>query len=251
MSEDSLFRTSGAVALPVTTTESTLASLDPTRDILAGLLTAALNDELGVAWAAAAAGTTLAGTLPVQDTYPDVLTDDVLKARDTRFPLLAVYRSPEPQRIEEYTTETGHWISKWGVEYVLGTLNVGERRKLKDALTFAARVMYLTMEQGGHRAYVSQTTESGIEQAKNVLGPGVGCANLFELKIESLIVGMASFAESGPEYHALRMTLESREVDGINGFPDSWEWTETAFTIGAGTREGIIPEFLRAEVKTP
>lgn len=247
---DSLYRGVGATEFPTApSTETTLASLDPARDILVGLLAAAINYELAERWALAVPGTKFEGTTPVADTYPGEFTKEVAIARDTRFPLLCVYRTPDAQRTEELTLERRHRVSVWGVEYVLGTLAVFERRKVLDALQAAVNAILETLEQGGHRAYATQQLPSGVTFFKNVLGPGPGCANFDKLTITNANVGRASFGTEDPEYHAMRMILEIGEVDrALASGVDAWEWTGTSFSLGNATDEGAIPDFLLARV---
>lgn len=236
MTANSIYRTVGAVSLPLSDTDATTAvSLDPGRGILLGLLTAALNDELAARWTDAIVGTQLAGRSPVQTTCEHELDPQLLQTTEHALPLLAVYRNGTGTWESSSLDETKlHW--GYGVDYVLGPMTVGERRKLDGFLVAAMKVMGETIEAGGHRAYATQTGRTW--QPKLVLGPGPDTANFSEIAVEpgSIRQGAGSFSDEDAKYWALSFNVKTVELGSYTlGDPRNNDYEGTAFTLGTGT----------------
>ena len=94
MTANSLYASVGGLSLPLSdTSESTAASLDPGRDILLALLTAALNDELAARWSSAVAGTQMELSQPVQTALPHLPDKQLAQSSEIKFPLLCCYET--------------------------------------------------------------------------------------------------------------------------------------------------------------
>ena len=228
----SLDNTWGALSfpIPVAAGSADLTALDPARDILLALLSAAITYELTPAWTVASAGTKLA--VPVASTLPALDDLDTMRQRGASFPMLAVTRSSDPQTEDEFTLWQNRITSKWTIDYVLGPLEVGDQLKLGDALTAAGKVVAGTIRAGGHKAYATTAGPASTVTAKQVFGPGVGLCGFSTIGITSYIQGAAAFSQGGPKYHALTMTLQTTELDSI---PDpSVPYTGQSVTIDGG-----------------
>lgn len=251
MTANSLYRSVGALTLPLSDTdETTAASLDPGRDILLDLLAAALNDELAARWPDASAGTALAGTNPVQSTCPDELDPQYLQTTEHPFPALAVYRNGQGSW-EELDEGQAQLVWGFSVDYVLGPLTTGERRKMADFLFAAAAVMLLTIDRGGHRAYA--TTPGYPQFPKLVLGPGTGTANFSSCRVEpnSLQRGAAAFSNDETKYWALSFNVRTTELEADNeNDPRNITYGGSLLTLGTGTDEGIIEDLVEAATYT-
>ena len=236
MTANSLYRTVGGLALPLEDTgESTGASLDPGRDILLDLLAAALNDELAARWSSATPGTPLEGTNPVQTTEADELDSQLLQTKEIKFPVLAVYRNGQGSW-DDFSLDTERLNWGFSVDYVLGPLTAGERRRMGDFLYAALLIMGETIKRGGHRAYATQPGRTW--QPKLVLGPGSDTANFSSVRIapNSIQRGAASFSGSDVKYWALSFNVEATEIDShTEGDPRSNDYAGVNATLGTGT----------------
>jgi hypothetical protein len=230
----SLHRGFGKLTLPLSDTdETTLASLDPARDIMLALFAAAINDEIMPRWADAVAGSPLAGTSPVQDRLPALPDIDAIQQRRCRFPLLSVARSEDPATITELTLWQEQLTQRWDVDYILSPLTVGDSRKLGDILPAVAKVIALVIRQGGHRAY----------------GPNVVFGQLCgfdSIKIQSFKTGTARFADDSTRYHALSLSLETTELETVSDHTAA-PFHGASIALGTGDSTGTIPNLIEAE----
>jgi hypothetical protein len=244
--ELSLAEAVGKPALPLAaSTEGTLVSLDPGRDILLDLLAAALNYELAPVWESATAATNLAGTTPVQDKVPFALTEQVMTSTARKFPVLSVTRAEdEDSALDEFTLWQWRLTQQWDVEYVLGPLTAGNERRLKDVLAFAAKVVLLTIRQGRHMNH-----ESGAP----VLGPSgsatTATAGFSSVRIVRYRAGTASFADNSPQYHGMRIRLETTELTAFAEAPNDLDGA--SFLLNPDIDEDEDPELYRAETEFP
>lgn len=248
-SADSLYRTFAGLDLPVTADDvvnNSLAGLDPANTILANLLKAAINAELGDGWAVLSLSSpAVFSSVPVEDVMEMEPTAQLLGQRKHGWPLLFVYRSSEPAAIEEYSIQEDRLSQKWGVDYVLGPLSIGDERKTRGGLIAVAKIIALTLRQGGHPAYLKDSSNNPV----NVLGPGY--CEFTGIKITEFRLGAARFAEDAPAYHAMSMTLTTDEVSGgVNeaGLP---EYLGTSIHAGQGTIDGTIENFIDADSEQP
>jgi hypothetical protein len=232
---DSLLRTFGGLTLPAESsalTEQGLSSLDPGRDKLLALFASAINSEFGELWEAAVATLPsthhLYDTDPVRDTLPDEPSLELMTQRKAGFPLLALCRDGDAA-FEDYTTEKDKLTQQWQLYYVLGPLDVMDRRKLADILQAVPKLVALVIRKRGHASY-----ESGALQFFG------GNGDFAAVRLVSYAAGEAPFAENA-HWTLCRMTLETVEISG---------WREGAFgdleaadyTMGVGgIDEGIQP----------
>ncbi len=237
---DSLFRSFGKLELPLQTTgEKDLGSLDPARDILLELFAAALIAEVTPRWAAAIAGTPLAGAAVVQTKFPEFPEQVFLQQSATEWPLLAVYRNDDPELYDEHTLWEERVTCKWGVDYCIGPLDIGNVVKLGDVLTAVPRILAGVIREGGHRAYATQQTGNSA-YTKQVLGAGSGCCGFSTIRIVQSISGSAAFAQQGPKFHCASIVLETTELSNINpGIATPYAGTSATLSTGDGT--GLTP----------
>lgn len=208
---DTLNSSWGALTLPIPAQPGLdLAGLDPARDILLDLFAAALTSELQGVFDRATMGTELRNV--VGDKLPVFDDVETIRQRKCALPWLSVSRSVEPNQEDEFTLWQNRITSRWTIDYVLGPLGIGDQIKLGDVLVAAARVIAATIRNGGHKAYAATGAF-----AKQVLGPGAGLCGFSTIAVTSFITGAAAFAQAGPKYHAMTMTLTTTELDSIAG----------------------------------
>jgi hypothetical protein len=234
MTANSLHASIGGLSLPLAdAAHETGESLEPARDILLELLTAAINDELGQRWKSviSAGICSLINTDPVVTQCPLEPDEQLLQSTEVKFPALFVYRD-----------ERGKWESNDGdgrlgwpfrIDYVLGPLTAGDRRKLQDFLVAAVKVMIMTIERGGHLAYAAQSGH--LTQPKLVLGHG-GSAGLEGVKIAETSWGAASFSKDGAKYWAASLTIECYEdLEPGDSDPRDTPYDGVDASLGTGT----------------
>lgn len=232
---DSLYQQLGAMALPtkssdVDSTDLTLAPLDPARDLMLALFSAALIAELGPAWnVVAAAVPSLVGVPVVADTWPGEPSTEIVLQRKCKFPCLFLSRSG-PGTFSYVTLARKQKSQKWGLHYIISPVDVGDLRKVGDILTRASATILHTIERGGHPAY-----QSGAKALSTV--------GLDALEIDNDQAGQARFAAdpASPLYHSLSCELTSLEsTDWVPGTaPD---FNGASYTLGTGDQSGILPE---------
>lgn len=225
----SLYRKFGAFSLPLApSTEQALHSLDPAADILRELFAAALVSELTPVWAAAVQGSPLEGTSPIEQTLSVMPDAETLSQMKAGVPLFCLSRSPGGAQFGDLTLETRQLVQRWDVDYILCPLTTGNFMRVQDVLQAVGKVIDLVIENGGHRAYRTQTSDNAI-QAVNVLGTGVNCCGFWKCRVVDMQLGPASFSAKGdgPRYYACGLTLETIELSGFladaDGNPEDGE----------------------------
>lgn len=206
----SLNRKFGRLELPLSaTSDNDLSSLDPAREILLDCLAAAINSELEPRWERAVAGTPLENTSPVEFKFPALLSEENLQQFKPAWPMLAVSRKQLPNRREQVSLEYSKLTDRWDIDYILGPLSLTSSLKVIDALSFVEKIIILTIERQGHKAYA--TDANGY--ALSVLGDdGDASCGFYSLRVVESQKGAAAFAQDGPRYNALGLTLESEEL---------------------------------------
>jgi len=243
MTANSIYRGVGGTAFPLAdTNETTAGSLEPGRDILLALLAAALNDELAARWTDASVGSSLSGTTPVADTLPDEPDSHILQTTEQSFPLLAVYWTGEGSW-DEIDSGQNQLTRTFAVDYILGPLTSGDRRKMLDFLAAALKVMLLTIDRGGHMAYA--VTPGHATQPKLVLGPGMGTANWSNCKIapNSIRRGPAKFSDQETLYWAVSLDVLAAEIESFtDGDTRDNDYEGVNAELGTGTVIGDDPD---------
>jgi hypothetical protein len=224
---ESMLETMGGLSLPAVedSDNSTLASLDPGRDILLALFAAAINSELGAAWTAVTntlgVGHRLYGTSPVQDTLPDEPTEQVLTQRKTGFPLLALHRTGSGT-FEDMTMEITRLTQPWKLHYVLGPLDIIDSRKLKDVCIAAGKVVALTLRERKHLAY-----EDGDLQFEDVF------SSIRVVSQEGPTQAGFGGSEDSTMYWAIALNLETTEIsDDVEGSTGLLDAADFIFGVG-------------------
>ena len=126
-SPNTISRRVGATEFPYSAgdlfgTES--AFVDPVQELLLAVFKAVIVDEFEDAFQAASNETPLAGKSVVEDTWSGLLTPQVMKTRQGKFPLLSVGWDGKAEW-SEHTIAIDRCTRKWVVNYVLGPLDVG------------------------------------------------------------------------------------------------------------------------------
>lgn len=197
------------------TGDTTLASLDPARDIVLDVLKAGINADLGLRWDGVTNGTPLAGSLPVQRAHPHEPDIQYLREVKTDFPALFVYRDGDAE-IDDIGIWRSRLTQRWGVDYVLGPLDAGNMRKLGDVLTAVAKLVAQIVQMGGHPAYgVGGNNVHPLQVFGAVASNTVPVCGFASIEAKAPRKGVAKFSEGGPAYYALSMTLVTTEVDNF------------------------------------
>lgn len=237
---DSLYRGYGKLSLPLASAaDSDLSSLDPARDILLELFAAALIAELLPRWSYAVSDTTFWDKPPVATKFP-VFPDQVFLSQvDTDWPLLSVYRSETPEQFDEHTLWEQRVTCRWGADYCLGPLTVGNSARLADVLRAVPRILENVIREGGHVAYAADGYGNS-RFAKRVLGQGSGCCGFSTIRVVESISGSAAFAQGGPKYHCASIVLETTELSTMNPAVVP-PYQGTSVTLSTGDFTGIAP----------
>lgn len=241
---DSLFQRLGEMRLPTKATDVdptalTLAPLDPPRDVMLAMFAAAINFELGAAWAVAAAAVTSLPATPVADTWPGEPTPEIVLQRKCDFPCLFLSRSGLGT-YSDYSLARKKLTQRWGLHYIISPVDAGDYRKIGDILVRVGAVILHTIERKGHPAYSS---------TGNILATtGLSILNLMAVQ-----AGQARFAGTGdnaPLYHSLSCELESVEIaNWVDG--TAAPFNGAGFSFGTGDVGGVIPDFVQADTEAP
>lgn len=243
-SPNSVFQSIGGLSFPITGVTDSLSVLDPGRVVMTALFKAAINDEWNEAWTAVTttldAGHPLIGTDPVADTLEVEPTPQIMQQRKAVFPLLCVYRHGEAT-YEQQTLQDEQLSQEWGVDYILGPLDVGDYRKLGDICVGVGKLLRIVIQRRSHNSY-----ESGAIQ----FGPGKGDFGSASLASQQG-PGQASFAgdEAGTLYYAISFKLKTTEMSSsdIGGSPP---FDAANVSVGVGNETEIVPDLLQADTST-
>ncbi|HTJ17824.1 MAG TPA: hypothetical protein VL494_13685 [Steroidobacteraceae bacterium] len=248
LESDSLYQRLGGLELPVfgrTIGQTGLASLDPSRDLLLDLFTAAINSELGEAWTTALGNIggqrENLGQTPVSDTFADEPTEQNLRQRKGKWPLLAIHRAGNAT-YESFTFEITRCVQPWALHYILGPLDIIDARQLKDICVAVSKIVALVIRRRGHASF-----QGGALQFFGAGSPDQPSPLTSLRLISHEGPGQAVFggAESTLLFWAIEMRLESTEissyVDGAQG-PDL---DGLDVTVGVGSNE-ILPAVIIA-----
>jgi len=244
MAHESLYQTVGGASFPAKATDITdgLQALEPIRDRLLAFFEAAINAEVGGAWAQAVASTCVPGlsTSPVGLAVPMLPSSEVLQQEKVAWPALFLARdlSDQRNRFEPYSLWIDKQVQIWSLTYLLPPLSVIGRRKLEDILLRVAQVCHLAIRNMRHPAY-----ESGAYWMQP--------AGLHGLQLVGFRSGEAKFnEEGGPTYLAMTMTLETVEIGGhVEGSVAPLD--HLSITAGTGNVEGIIPNLIEGTTDKP
>lgn len=230
----SAYRNFGKLEFPLPpNTETDFSWIDPAQDILLELFAAAINAELANHWAQVTDNIPrLVGSSPVKSKLPEFPDADTMGQIKETFPLLCVYRSDDPETFEDFTIEERRVTSKWGVDYIIGPLEAGNRMAMGDLLRLIPRLIDNVIQEGGHSSYATQTN-GDYTFAKRVLGKGDGCCGFSTIRVVESRSGAAALSQGGPKYLAASLVLETTELDGID--PDlGVPYTGSTFTGSTG-----------------
>ncbi len=245
----SLQREIGPISYPLPASSSPdFSSLNPARDILLKLFTAAINDEYGQRWAQVADGTRLTSPRPVKTPVPLEPTQELLQQFKAEFPALFVYwDNGAPTREEEFTLREQRYTTRWGIDYILGPLDVGNKAKFQDFLFPLGQFIGQVVRDGGHQAYASQTLPSGQVQAKRVFGPwGAGCCGFSTTQVVEYFSGAAQLERDGPKYWATTVVFEATMLARDNSFSTRPAYQGADGTFGTGNTDGVIEDLVKA-----
>lgn len=228
----------GATSFPLDPNDydDTLAPLDPARDAILALFKDAINAELGTVWTQTAAGTPLAAAAVVADTWPGLPEPEVVTQRKCAFPCLFFGRDGQGT-VEEYSLAADRLSQQWGLHYILSPLDIGDLRKLGDILIGVVKAVVLTIDAGGHPAH---------QDGRLVLYEN----GLTTMRMLNYQAGRARFAEEGPVYLAVSMTLETTEISAASEASEA-PLTGASFGLGTGNSEGVIDPLVQSMTEAP
>jgi len=241
----SIFQSIGDLSFPIAGVTDSLAVLETARAKIVGLFTAAINAEWSAAWNAVVGtlptGHPFTSTVPVQDTLELEPTPQVMQQRKAAFPLLCVYTVGEAT-YDQITLQEERLTQEWGVDYILGPLDIGDIRKFGDICRGIGKLLRVVCRLRAHPAY-----ESGALQFYE------GSGNLATIELTSQQgPGQASFAgdEGGTLYYAISFKLRTTETtaDNVDGFGN---FDAADLSVGVGNATEIVPDLIQADTSIP
>lgn len=223
--------------------DTELTVTDLAQSTLLALFQAAINDELTGVFAKVAAGTALdhdsLPLIPVRDVWPGRWSPQVAKQRKTNFPVLALYRTGQAEW-NELTLGTDQLTQKWGLDLILGPLDVGDSQRIERILPRIGVLLQRVIRQRGHKSYQSGACLWGVQEE----------GSLSSIWIDQQEMGPAQFVgdDGGVTYLGFSAQLTTTEVDsdvaGTYGDPLQQMTLTVALKGGDGT---TIPAFIIAE----
>lgn len=246
----SINQTFGSTSFPLIGSDVavTKSFADPLRDTLLAMIVAATNAEFGTEdgsqWFIVREGTSLATKLPVNDSFPSLPTEPILKSRVNDFPIIFLDRlgSGAFEGLEEGESDGMEGDSdacEWAVTWCLGPLRVGEAHKFNAAIKMIfPRLVRLTFEDRCHPAY----NDGAIP-----FGPGgipLGSITVREYDAAEIPVG-----EDKQLYYGVSVqfrTVEHSE-DNSTGIP----FLGANHSIRVGGREGVVSGILDLNTDFP
>jgi len=242
----SMYERFGLPALPLDADDfsGTFAGLDPARDILLDFFAAVLNEELKPAaistvtdtvWGKIVASTKFEGKSPVEFKLPHPPGRETLTQIRADFPMLAVYRDGTGE-FDEYTIHQDRLSQPWRADYVLGTLDLAERRQVADVLPMVAKLITLAIRSGKHEAY-----NGGVGKL------GQNGAGLHSIGGTRYTMGPAQFSsDDDAVYWGLSYEFRTIEVDGGGATFPVTPYEGASLKFGLGSSEGELPELIDA-----
>lgn len=221
MTATSLYEAVGGVSFPfpaasVDSTKLTLEPLDGLAAVISALLSSAINAELGAAWTKVtnSLGTAhpLYGTSPVQGTLvghqPEAA---IVQELMCAFPLLAVHRMGKATW-GELSGVRRQRIQHWGVEYIIGMLDVAAAWKVGNIRSAIPAIVDLVLDRRRHPSYAS-----------NAIQFGDYCSRIELIDDEPV---QAPFAEGEKtKFYGTLMSLKTIEISGhVTGDTDEETW---------------------------
>lgn len=250
----SLHQRLGSLSLPpdvgAVADTKTLTSLDPARRILADLFTAAINAELAEAWTAAVANRfepdgPVSSTLPVADVLELEPTRPHMQARQSGFPLLAIYRNGTGQ-YEQHTLGETRLRQPWTIDWVLGPADIAQKFQLGDAAVAVSKIIALVVEKRAHPAYQSGALQFSID------GNASGITSI--RMVRHVGPGVARFADDeSSSYYAITIEIETLEVAGVSGNEEdaAGVFDGADYDVAIGGSEGTIRGLVFANTDPP
>jgi hypothetical protein len=241
----SLFEKFGATELPVelgdlSATARTFEALDPGRDLLVDLFSAAIRAEFGTgtgsAWylvtSSLSAGSVLRNsTDPIGFTLKLEPSQRILNELRVTWPLLAVHRTGEAE-YRNRTFQVSERVQKWAVHWIMGPMTAGEMHKFCDAPVAVAGIISRVCQLGAHPAY-----NGGAQSFYDVF------SGVTFLKHAA---GQARFSEDEDlVYYAMSSELET--VERVRLIDEGAELLGLTMTLGVGDDVEILPELVTAD----
>ncbi len=225
----------GALRFPVPSAPAlaNFRSLDPAADILCDLFAAAITAELNEHWSAVMIGTPLAGTSAVQSKFRELDDEENIRQAKVAFPMLSVARSEDPQTIQQVTLDERYLVSKWEVDWVLGTLEIADVYKVGPILEAAGKVCLAVVEEGGHKAYSAY-----VSNGYTMVQPVFQQCGFDSVRVTEFRCGGAKFSDNSPKYWAMTLMLETTEL--IQMGERGGTFTGATVKLGTGGAAGIV-----------
>ncbi|HEY3495278.1 MAG TPA: hypothetical protein VGK73_11355 [Polyangiaceae bacterium] len=215
---------------------------DPVRLVLLDLFRAAIINRFSLTWATVVAEIPglSATTSAVEDFYLAPLTEQLLQERKFAFPFLLFDRVGTAEYADATLTEE-KTTQQWDLHWIVGPLRIGELYRLRSALNklLPDLIKDVCGRGGVHPAY---------NDGQSVFGPGgipLGSMRLVNHNADALPVQNAGNVTL---YHGVTMRIETTEFDAepVDAYPT---FLTAAVSIAVGGYEGLIPDFIKREVK--
>lgn len=241
----SLNESFGGLRLPVHAGDvtTTLAPLEPGRDMLLELFSAALNAELTEAWhkvtQSIPSGQKIDRDKPVADTFPGEPTKQAFQERKPAFPLLALH--PTGRGLyEPHLIGIRKLVQPWELHYILGPLDVADNRRLQDICRAASKIIERTTERGAHPGYKGGAQQFGGDDPAVSLFGGIEVTG-HEGPGGALVLG----DEGSTPYYAITIFLTTVEYTGEDTSQTSVPLQGADYDMGiggepAGTIHGLL-----------
>ena len=161
--------------------------------------------------------------------------------QEAEFPLLCVYRTGEPA-FDHVTIEEERITQDWGIDYILGPLDVDDIPKLGDICGAVGKAVRLVIRQRGHKSY-----ENGALQ----FYPDQGGFATIQL-LSQLGPRQASFPDDESETLYFSVNFRVRTTETSNDDLGAFGPLEAIdYSLGVGDSDEIIPDLVQADSSVP
>lgn len=221
-------------------------ALDPTVGVLAGLLEAAIQAELGTtsgSWAkvcsALPSGHRLASsTDPVGSVWRMAPSAEAIKQIALTWPLLAVWREGNGE-VEQKTVMTQQIRTRWMALWSLGDMEADIGLKLGAVLQYVCNVMAATIELGRHTAYDSGTQQYGTDR-----GDLIGA---YPVEMQA---GRAAFPDNeDSKFWGCSLTFET--LERVKDLDEGADDFVGSVSLDVGNELELIPDLVQGDPDYP
>jgi hypothetical protein len=241
----SLYESFGGTVLPVeqqdlSATKQTFENLDPGRDLLVAMFSAAIRAEFGTgtssAWyrvtSSLSSGSAIRNSQdPIGYTLKIEPSHRIINELRVTWPLFAVHRTGEAE-YRNKTFQVSERVQKWAVHWILGPVTAGEMHKFCDAPVAVAGILSRVCQLRSHPAYDSGALQfDGVFSGVTFLKHAAGQAKFSD--DEDLI------------YYAMSAELET--VERVRPIDEGTDALGLTLTCGVGDALEILPELVTGD----